>query len=315
MKYSREIIAGLMFIIALAIFIWGYNFLKGMNIFAEERNVYGVYDKVEGLMKSNPVSINGMKVGQVKDLYFEKNYSGKIIVIMSLSTDFPIPKNSIANIFSSDLMGSKAIDIRLGDSDEYIKNGDTLFTETEAGLKEAVNKQVQPLKRKAENLIISIDSMVTTIQTIFSKSARENLMKSFESIETTFDNLKHSTYQIDTFLYTEKNNLSKIIYNIEELTGALMKNKENIDKTLINLESISDSLAKADITATFANAKRSLDELSDILEKINNAEGSAGKLINDKKLYEELVQTSKELKKLISDIEANPKKYVKFSLF
>lgn len=286
-----------------------------MNIFAEERNVYGVYDKVEGLMKSNPVSINGMKVGQVKDLYFEKNYSGKIIVIMSLSTDFPIPKNSIANIFSSDLMGSKAIDIRLGDSDEYIKNGDTLFTETEAGLKEAVNKQVQPLKRKAENLIISIDSMVTTIQTIFSKSARENLMKSFESIETTFDNLKHSTYQIDTFLYTEKNNLSKIIYNIEELTGALMKNKENIDKTLINLESISDSLAKADITATFANAKRSLDELSDILEKINNAEGSAGKLINDKKLYEELVQTSKELKKLISDIEANPKKYVKFSLF
>lgn len=315
MKYSRELVVGLMFILALAVFIWGYNFLKGMDVFTKEKVIYGVYDKVGGLVKSNPVSINGLKIGRVKDLYFEQNLSGNIIVEMAISSDFPIPRNSVAKIFSSDLMGSKAIEIILGNAGEYINNGDTLFTGIEAGIKEEVNRQVQPLKRKAENLIISIDSMVTAIQSIFNENARENLISSFASIENTFSNLQHATYKIDTFLLTERNHLSKIIYNIEVVTDGLMENKANIDRTLQNLAVISDSLAAAEIPASFAKARQSLEELSDILAKVNNAEGSLGLLLNDKKLYDQLNETTLSLKALVDEIKANPKKFVKFSVF
>ena len=157
MKYTKEVVVGLLFILALALFFWGYNFLKGINVFNKEKDIFGVYYKVDGLMKSNPVSINGLKIGHVKNLWFDENFSGEIVVQMTINTEFPIPDNSVARIYSSDLMGSKAIEIVLGDSDDPLNAGDTLLTSIEAGIKEEVNKQVQPLKRKAENLIISID--------------------------------------------------------------------------------------------------------------------------------------------------------------
>lgn len=304
-----------MFILALAVFIWGYDFLKGMDVFSKERVYYGVYNKVDGLIKSNPVSINGMKVGQVKDLYFDPNMSGNIIVEMAVNTDFPIPKNSIARIFSSDLMGSKAIEIYLGNSNTLVSNGDTLTTDIEAGIKEEVNKQVQPLKRKAEKLIESIDTMVMAIQTIFNESARENLVSSFENIKSTFKNLQHTTYQVDTFLYSESNKLAAIINNLDEITTELKKNKASMGNTIKNLETISDSLAVADIPQTFTNANKALAELADILEKVNKNEGSAGLFVNDKKLYEQMVKTTEAMEALLKDVKENPKKFVKFSVF
>ncbi len=286
-----------------------------MDVFTRDKVIYGVYDKVDGLMKANPVSINGLKIGQVKNLYFNQDLSGEIIVEMVINTKFPIPKNSTARIYSEDLLGSRAVEINLGNSPEHIKSGDTLFTSIEEGIKEAVNRQVQPLKRKAENLIISIDSMVTAIQTLFNENARENLSSSFKNIASTLENLQHTTIQLDTFIYTEKNHLSKIIYNIEEVTDGLMENRANIDKTLNNLAAISDSIAAADIPATFAEARKALEELSLILEKTNNAEGSLGMLLNDKKLYDQLTKTTVSLQALIDEIKANPKKFVKFSVF
>ena len=116
MKYRKEIITGLVFIAALALFIWGFSFLKGFNLFKEQRVLYAKYDRVSGLSKANPVSINGLKVGQVSDIYFEPNFSGKIIVEITIETLLPIPKNSVALIYSSDLMGSKAIDLKLGNN-------------------------------------------------------------------------------------------------------------------------------------------------------------------------------------------------------
>jgi len=315
LKYTKEVVVGLLFILALAIFFWGYNFLKGINVFSKEKEVFGIYEKVDGLMKSNPVSINGMKIGHVKNLWFAEDFSGHIVVQMTINTDFPVPKNSIAHIYSSDLMGSKAIEIELGNDPETLGNGDTLLTSIEAGIKEEVNKQVQPLKRKAENLIISIDSMVTAIQTVFNENARENLIESFQDIKSTFANLQNTTYQLDTFIYTEKNHLSKIIYNIEMMTDDLRENKNHINQVLLNMRTISDSLAAADIPGTFSHAKNSLEELGIILEKVNKSEGTLGQLVNDKDLYKQLVNTTEALEELLKDVKENPKKFVKFSVF
>lgn len=315
MKYKREIVIGLVFIAALALFIWGFSYLKGFNLFKEQRVVYAVYEKVSGLSRANPVSINGLKVGQVSDIYFEPGFSGNIIVEITIETQIPIPKNSIALIYSSDLMGSKAIDLRLGNDSLFIMNGDTLNTRVEASLKEAVNQQIQPLKAKAEELIMSIDTVVTVIKQIFNEKARENLSNSLASVQKTFENLENASYNLDLMIAAEKIRFGEIMSNLESITTTIAENKENIDNILSNFSTLSDSLAQAEIPRTFANINRVVGDVAGIVEKINNGEGTIGLLINDEDLYKDLQESANQLHLLMEDIRVNPKRYVRFSLF
>lgn len=315
MKYKKEIGIGLIFILAIALFIWGFSFLKGFNLFKEQRVLYAVYDQVSGLSKANPVSINGLKVGQVSDIYFEPGYSGNIIVEITVETQIPIPKNSVALIYSSDLMGSKAINLQMGTDSLFVKNGDTLGTKVEASLKEAVNQQIQPLKAKAEELIISIDSVVTVIKQIFNEQARKNLTSSLASVEKTFANLENASYNLDQMIAAEKIRFGEIMGNLESITTTISENEENIDNILSNFSTISDSLAKAEIPRTFANINRVVNEVAVVVEKIENGEGTIGLLVNDDKLYKDLQESAEQLHLLLEDLRVNPKRYVRFSLF
>jgi len=315
LKYKKEISIGLIFIAALALFIWGFNYLKGFNLFKEQRVLYAVYEQVSGLQKANPVSINGLKVGQVSDIYFNPDFSGEIIVEITVESQIPIPRNSIALIYSSDLMGSKAIDLKLGIDSLYAVNGDTLSTRVEASLKEAVNQQIQPLKAKAEELILSIDSVVTVIKEIFNERAKQNLTSSLASIEETFSNLESASYNLDQMVAAEKTRLGEIMSNLETITSTISENKANIDNILTNFSVLSDSLAKAEIPRTFANINRVVGDVAEIVEKINNGEGTVGMLINDEKLYRDLQKSAEQLHLLMEDIRTNPKRYVRFSLF
>lgn len=315
MRYKKEIITGIVFIAALALFIWGFNFLKGFNLFKEQRVFYAVYDRVSGLSKSNPVSVNGLKVGQVSDIYFEPDFSGNIIVELTIETQIPIPRNSVALIYSSDLMGSKAINLQLGLDSLFVNDGDTLQTKVEASLKEAVNQQIQPLKLKAEELILSMDSVVTVIKEIFNEKARDNLTHSLASIQQTFENLENASYNLDTLVAAQKTRLSNIMINLESITTTISENEDNIDNILANFSSLSDSLAQAKIPQTFANINRVADDVAVIIDKINNGEGSIGMLVNDENLYKDLQKTAEQLHLLMEDIRVNPKRYVRFSLF
>ena len=315
MKYKREIGIGLVFIVALALFIWGFSYLKGFNLFKEQRVLYAVYERVSGLTKANPVSINGLKVGQVSDIYFNPDFSGEIVVEITIETDIPIPQNSVALIYSSDLMGSKAINLQLSTDSLFVSNGDTLGTKVEASLKEAVNQQIQPLKAKAEELIMSIDTVVTVIKQIFNEQARENLTSSLASIEQTFANLESASYNLDEMIAAEKVRLAEIMFNLESITTTIRENEDNIENILTNFSSISDSLAKAEIPQTFANINKVVGDVAGIIEKINNGEGSIGMLINDEGLYRDLQKSAEQLHLLMEDIRVNPKRYVRFSLF
>lgn len=314
-KRTRPVIIGLSFIAAIVIFVWGYNFLKSTSLFKKETIYYASYHQVNGLIKANPVVINGLRVGQVKDVYFNPDLSGDIMVSMILSTDFPIPDNTVARIFSSDLMGSKAIELKLGDSPEILHEGDTLLTSVEQGLMAEVNAQMQPIKNKAENLLGSIDSLVVAFQSIFNETARDNIKESFESIEMTFANLQRTTSNIDTLVVEESTRISDILINIDSLTTALNENKDNIKNIITNFEIISDSLAKSEIPATFEQINATLADMQSILNKVNEGHGTIGMLMNNDSLYLELNRSATALDSLLNDIRINPKRYVKFSLF
>lgn len=315
MRISKEFKIGFIFIIAIAILVWGFNFLKGKNVFTKERNYYAVYSEVGGLVQSKPVLINGLKVGQVKDLYFDPSMNGKIIVVLSINHSFPIPKNTIALIYSQDLMGSKAVSLELGDSKELAQPGDTLLTNVETSLKEEVNQQILPLKLKAEDLISSIDTMVVAIRGVFNKDIRNELIQSIRNIRMTFENLENTTNNLDTLVTSQSNRIASILTNLDQITRNLSNNKEQISAILSNLAQVTDTLANSHIPDIFNNLNKASEELAAAMDKVKRGEGSLGKLVNDDKLYNDLNKAVNELNLLLEDIHQNPKKYVRLSVF
>ena len=299
----------------LAIFFWGLNYLKNSNVFTKHRTFYAIYDQVNGLTSSAPIFIKGFKVGTVKDVYFMSDGSNRIIVKMQLSNDIPVPIASIAKIYSSDLMGSKAVEIILGKSPNFAKDEDTLSNQLQASLAEEVSIQMLPIKRKAESLLTSIDSVLIMVQYVFNENTRMNLSKSFENIKIAIDNLKNTTFNIDTLVSTQRNRLSHIIGDVESIASNIEKNNEKITTILSNFSIISDSLAKSNIKQTIENANKVISNVSNVFDKINNGKGTLGLLVNNDTLYNQINNAAANLDKLLIDIKSNPSRYIKISVF
>jgi phospholipid/cholesterol/gamma-HCH transport system substrate-binding protein len=275
-----------------------------------------VYDKVNGLVPSNPVTISGLRVGQVKEIGFLNKDPRKVVVTFYLDNkNLPIPRNTIASIVSSDLMGSKEVVLILGDTNVYLKNGDTLLSRTEATLGEEVNMQLAPLKHKAENLISSIDTLATIMNQVLNKNTRANLVEAIEHVKQSLQNLAHMTYNVDTLISTQRTNLARIISNVESISANLKKNNNQVTNILKNFSAVSDSVARSNIPGTVNRLNQTLADLDAVILKINRGEGSIGLLVNDSALYREVEKSARDLNLLLEDIKANPKKYLKVSVF
>jgi phospholipid/cholesterol/gamma-HCH transport system substrate-binding protein len=295
--------------------IWGVNYLKGKDIFSSEYIYYVVYDRIDGLQVSNPVLVNGYTVGQVRNIGFLPDNSGKIVVTMALTQNFNIPGNTIARIFSSDLMGTKAVELIFGKTDYFQQPGDTLKPDFEGSLQEMVSVQMLPLKNKAEDLMKQMEDAIEIINYIFNEKTQANIMASFEDIKITFENLKNSSSNLDTIVYSNKNRLDAIMSNIESISANIEKNNDNVSRVLDNTSRISDSLANSNITQTINQLSELIAELNITMQKINNSEGSLGLLVNNDTLYYNLEDVTYNLNKLLIDMRVNPKRYVHFSMF
>src|ERR1051326_2293761 len=282
MKISREIKTGILVVASIAIFIYGFNFLKGKDIFSSRRIYYVVYPEVAGLTESNPVEMNGLKVGKVKDIQLYDT-SGRIIVAIAITDKkLQIPKSSVAKIISSDLLGAKAVQIIKSNEKKMTNDGDTLFGIVESSLQESVNATIKPLKDKAEKLIGAIDSIITTIQTVMDKNARENLNKSFDNIRHALETFDKTSMRIDTLFASERYRISSIFSKVESISTNIANNNDNISKAIKNFSSISDTIAKSNISKTLANANSALNQFSGVMEKINKGESTVGMLLDRK---------------------------------
>ncbi len=315
MKITREIKIGTLFIITIAVFIWGVNFLKSKDIFSSQKVCYALYPKVDGLVPSNPVYISGIKVGYVKDVEFVSNESSDVKVAIVFNSEIIVPSNSVARIYSADLMGSKAIQIIMGDSKTKLKDGETLKSDIEADLKEEISRQVVPLKMKAEELMSSFDSVLIAVKLVFNQSTQRNLSKSFENIKITLDNIKNTTYNVDTLVSTQRNRLASIIVNFESISHNIRASNDKITNIIANFSTLSDTLAKANINQTILTANKVLGDMSGIMQKINEGEGSIGMLVNNDTLYKRLESSAKNLDLLLEDLRLHPERYVKISVF
>lgn len=289
--------------------------MKGKRFFKDPFYYYVIYNKIDGLELSSPVVINGMKVGKVREINFMPNRKGLLIVRFDLEKKFDIPDSTIAQIYSMDIMGTKAIQLSLGKSKKMHNVGDTLISSMELDLKDAVSAQVLPLKIKAEGLILAVDSILQVIKYIFNENTRDNMKQSFESIKLTVANLESTSKNLDTLVTSERGKLSRIFSNIESISFNLKTNNDKITNILNNFSSLSDTLVKSNIKNVILNADRILSKTNKIIEDINNGKGTIGMLINNDSLYRNLENASNNLNKLVFDINENPKRYVHFSIF
>lgn len=316
MKISKEFKIGIVVLFAIGAFIWGVNFLKGADIFSHKYVLYAKYPKINGLIEANPVLLNGYKIGQVSKISLIRQDTTNIVLVKFLLTeDIQIPKHSVAKEVSSDLLGSKAIDIIFSKDNEYVKSGDTLMAASEESLKESVNKQVAPLQKKANELLSSIDSVMVIVQTVLNAKTRENLSKSFESIKKAIQSLEQTAYKLDDLVATEKAKISSILTKLNVLAAMLEKNTGRIDNIIANLNNLSDSLARAQLKDAINNADKTLKELNILIAQVNAGQGTLGKLVKNDSLYTNLNKSSEDLDKLIKDLRINPERYIHFSVF
>jgi len=315
MKMSRYTKLGILIITSIAILIWGINFLKGIDFFKRNTSYVVVYDHIGGLLKSSAVMMNGYQVGQVNEIEFSDQNDGKLVVTFSLEGDFRIPKGTIARIVSSDLMGTKSIKLQIAQSKDYYSEHDTIPGSIENDLKEQVSMQVLPIKNKAEQLLASLDSAITVVTYVFNAEARKNLSESFERINNTILNLEVTSNEFREILASERANIQSTIKNLNTISTNLADNSENISTIIGNFTSISDSIASINIKTMLQQMAATADGLNSIVAKLNMGEGSAGKLLNDEELYNNLNSLSASLDNLMKDIRQNPKRYVQFSAF
>lgn len=314
MKLKRETKITFIFFITLILFIWGINFLKGNDLFQNRRKFYAIYENIDGLMTANPVQINGFKVGIVSKIDFLGDNSGKILVELTIDKSIPISKNTIAQIISADMLGSKAVQLVLG-TGTLANNKDTLVGKLQAGMIDNFTAQISPIKDKAENIMSSLDTILLSVKGVFNLQNQQNLATSFNHIQLTLEHLSNTMGGIDYAVSGNKNKIADFIASLSDITKNIKNNDKKITNIIENFSSISDSLAKANFAQTIKTTEKAISDFQIMLDKINRGEGTLGQLANNDTLYFNLQKTSESLNLLFKDMKSHPKRYVHFSIF
>ncbi len=315
MKLSKYTKLGFLIVVSLTILIWGLSYLKGNDFFSSSQYYYVFYDRIDGLEESSDVTLNGYKIGKVRHVEFTSDNSGRLMVTLALDAGFQIPKKSVAQIVSSDIMGTRSVKLLLSKETEMYHANDTLVGAIEEDLKEQVSMQVLPLKNKAEELLGTLDSAITVLTMILDEDAQENLSASIANINQTIKNLESTTYDIKDIVSSEKESFKNIVNNLDEITTSFKNNTAQLDSTLKNLHSFSDTLSNISVSPIVDNIQLISERLLATLQKLNSKEGTAGLLLNDADLYNSINMLSENLAFLINDIQNNPKRYLKLSAF
>ncbi|RXR22906.1 MlaD family protein [Flavobacterium stagni] len=300
MKLTRELKSAVLVIASIALFIWGYSFLKGRDLLSNHKTVYVVYNNVEGLEKSAPVTINGLTIGKVNAITID-NETAKIRVELQLTTDFPIKSSSKAEIYAPSPIGGKQIAILPGTTGQEVEDGATLTASEKLGLTDELARQIEPLKDKIVKLLDNANTMLENFNQVLDANSKAHLRSSLANLDATIATFKETGEQANTLLADNQKKIGNTLTNAE--------------KTSANFAKISNDLAQSNLKETVATLDQTLISVQKIMSDIESGKGSMGKLMKDDQLYTNFTKTSKELELLLQDLRLNPTRYVNVSLF
>lgn len=313
MKISNETKIGSLTAIAITLLILGFNFLKGKSFFDKTHTLYAKYSNVEGLATSNPVTINGLQVGTVYKISTDKNMK-EILVNMTLTKDVNIPVNSIA-IIQPSLLGTISIEIKLGDATTYIPQNGFIATDHTTGIFKDVLSKVNPVLYQVTKAVTSIDSVLMSVNRIIDPNAKNNIAAVLNNLNKTSANLITASTSLNVLLNTQSGALAATLKNLNSFTSNLDKNNGKITNLVDNLDKTAANLSQLELQKTLTTLNTTIDDLKSTIGKLNSTSGTAGLLLNDTRLYNNLTATSNKLNLLLDDLKTNPKRYINISIF
>lgn len=301
MKISREIKTGIIVLGGILLFVLGFSYLKSSPIFDNSKTFYAVYKHVGGLQPGTQVSINGFAVGKVNDIRF-KDQSGLLLVTFSVDNKFQFSKNSTAELYDTGIIGGKGIQIRpVFDNAPMAKSGDTLPSEIKPGLTELVQQKLTPLQLKVEDAVSNADSLLINFNEILDDKTKKDLRESISGLNTLVNSFQGSAKAMNELLVGNKEKLNGSIDDLSNITG--------------NFSKLSDSISNSGIAETMESLQSTIKNLDGLLAKMEQGEGTLGKLMENEELYNNMSNATRELDLLLQDFRLNPKRYVNVSVF
>ncbi|WP_159020159.1 MlaD family protein [Algibacter sp. L3A6] len=298
MKISREVKTGILVLLGIILFIFGFNYLKGQNLLDSSKTYYAVYDNVEGLAPATPVTINGLNVGKVISLKFKGDGSGKLLVELLVDNDFEFSKNSIAQLYDTGLIGGKAVAIIPAfDNAGTAENGAMLTGKIKAGLTDALASQLTPLQAKIEIMLTSADALISNLNDVLDEKGKANLKSSLASLSETMNSFQGTSKALNNIMQTNQSKITTVLTNAESASNDLAK--------------MTGELSKTDLAATMKNLETTLASFENIMANLEKGEGTMGKLLKDDDLYDNLEGATAELESLLLDFKLHPNRYTR----
>lgn len=295
-KQKKELIIGALVLLALALLIFGIDFLKGINVLKAANYYYVEYTNVEGLAVSAPVNINGFKVGQVREIGYEYDNPGHVKVEISLAKELQLPVGTQA-VLTTDILGTSSISLRPGNpGDGMLKIGDTLVGKVDGGIMSGISNMMPSV----EAIFPKIDTLLTTLNTIASDPALAASVKRLDDITA---DLAVSTRRLSNLMAS----LPPVVGDVKNITANMDSISGDLGVLSAKLKQVPVDSLTADLAATLAN----LNELS---TQLKNPDGSLGRLMSNPELYDNLNATVSSLDSLLVDIKRNPKRYINIKL-
>lgn len=301
MKITREIKTAILVISSLLLFIWGYSFLKGSNLFNSHKKLFVEYDNVEGLTSSAAVTISGKNVGKVNSINLQDN--GKLLVEIQINEDdFPISKTSMAEIYEPGFIGGKQIAIIPNYKDKNLAvDGDKLMAGIKLGLTAELGNKLEPTQHKIDGLLGDADKLVVNLNSVLDDQTKLNLKLAVSQLSQTLTEVNKATKQVNGMLAANTQKIGNTLTNAEKASA--------------NFAKITSNLEKAKFAETINNLEGTLANVNKMLADMQSGKGTMGKLMKDEALYNNLAKTSKELELLLQDVRLHPTRYVNVSVF
>ena len=303
MKFTKEIKVGFLAIIGVMMSVFSYNYLKGINLFDKNRKFTVKYEKVDGLSVSNPVTMNGFKIGKVQKINFNSKNTRELLVDITIDNDVVFPKTSLAELYETGLIGGKAIAIipDYKNDSTIALDGDILRGIIKPGLTELVNQILPQVQLQLEAVMKNAEIVLQNINTLFDDETKKELKSSIEDFSNLTNSLSETSNEISDLIIDNSDNLTNAVTDFKIASN--------------NIKSITDSINSDDIITITSNLNTLVSDLNSITSSLKNSDGTAGMLINDESIYNNLENATNQLNILIEDIKLNPDRYINFSVF
>ena len=292
MKYAREIKVGVVATICLFLMFFGFNFLKGVNIFTPTNSYLGYFVDIKGLEMQSPVYIHGYKVGQVDEIVYDFNKDTAFCVSISINDDIQLPEGTVLSLVSDGVLGGSALELQLGDGDKKMPSGGVLLTTCVPGLMDVLQ---QDLLAHIDQAVVNVDSLVRlTTQQLEGDELKETL--------------------------ANLNAISSDLTVVSKELKIVMANKlpimvENADSVIANLNVITADVKQSNLQQVISQLDTAVENINTIIMDMHSQKGTVGKLLYDSTLYNQLNATVVSADSLLTDIKKHPKRYINISVF